>query len=76
MQTNTQTQSLFATLFTAHPASVNETYLEHARFALSFAFWLAMAALAALVHAVIPKLCETTASTILRRLVAKMDARH
>ncbi|MEM9438002.1 MAG: DUF6356 family protein [Pseudomonadota bacterium] len=76
MDTNAPRDTLFATLFTAHPASVNETYLEHARFALSFAVWLAVAALAALVHAVIPKLCETTASTILRRLVAKMDARH
>ena len=68
--------SLFATIFTEHPASVDETYLQHARFALSFAFWLGLAALAALVHAVIPKLCETTASTIIRRLVTRMDARH
>ena len=64
--------TLFATIFTEHPASVDETYLQHAR----FAFWLGLAALAALVHAVIPKLCETTASTIIRRLVARMDARH
>ncbi|MEO0487180.1 MAG: DUF6356 family protein [Pseudomonadota bacterium] len=77
MQTNTQeTTSLFATWFTAHPASVGESYFGHARFALGFCFWLLVAAGAALVHAAVPRLCETTASTILRRLVAKMDARH
>lgn len=63
-------------LFTAHPATVNETYFGHMRFALTFAFWLAVAAMAALVHAVLPFLCETTASTILNRLTAKMNARH
>ena len=76
MTTRTDTPSLIATLFTAHPASVNETYLEHARFALAFAFWLAVAAVAALIHAIVPRMCETAASTIIRRLVAKMDARH
>ena len=38
--------------------------------------WLAIAAMAALVHAVIPAICETTASRILKRLHGKMMARH
>lgn len=70
------TQSLFGRLFLAHPATVDESYFQHMRFALGFAFWLTVAGLAALVHAVIPALCETTASGILRRLVARMEARH
>ena len=67
---------LIATVFTDHPASVNETYFGHMRFALSFAGWLGIAACAALVHALVPVACETTASRILKRLHAKMESRH
>lgn len=66
----------FAAVFLDHPATVNETYFEHMRFALGFAFWLATAALAAALHAVIPALCETTASRILARLHARIASRH
>lgn len=74
--TTQQPRSLVATLFTDHPATVNETYLGHMKFALGFAFWLGVAAFAALLHAVIPAICETTASRILKRLHAKITARH
>jgi hypothetical protein len=67
---------MVATLFLDHPASVNETYFGHMRFALGFAFWLGVAAAAALVHAFIPALCETTASRILKRLHARITDRH
>lgn len=67
---------LFHKLFVHHPATVGETYFGHMKFALSFAFWLATAASAALLHAVVPALCETTASRILKRLTALMDNRH
>lgn len=63
-------------LFLSHPQSVNEGYFAHMRFALSFAGWLFVAACAALVHAVIPALCETTASRILTRLCDRMNNRH
>ncbi len=69
-------RSLFAAPFIDHPATVDETYFQHMRFALSFAFWLAVAAVAALVHAIIPALCETTASRIFSRLTARMKSRH
>ena len=72
----TTPKTLISAVFLDHPATVNETYFQHMRFALTFAFWLTLAGLAALVHAFIPAACETTASRILRRLVAKMDARH
>jgi len=65
-----------AALFTDHPAIVNESYLQHMRFALGFAFWLSVAAMAAVVHAAVPALCETTASRILKRLTARMESRH
>lgn len=66
---------LLSALFFDHPASVEESYLEHMRFAAGFAFWLALAAGAAAVHAVIPALCETTASRIVRRLYARIENR-
>ncbi|MDE0852576.1 DUF6356 family protein [Yoonia sp.] len=72
---NSQT-SLFARIFTVHPESVDETYFGHMKFAFGFAFWLGVAAMAALVHAIIPALCETTASRILVRLHGRMTARH
>jgi hypothetical protein len=65
-----------AALFLDHPATVDETYLQHMRFAFGFAFWLGAAAMAALVHAFIPAMWETTASRILKRLHARIEARH
>ncbi len=59
-------------LFTEHPESVGETYLEHMGVALSFAFPLLRAGLAALVHAFLPFLCLTTASSTVKRLHARM----
>lgn len=73
---HSKSSTLFDRVFRDHPASVDETYFEHLRFAFGFGFWLFVAALAAAVHAVIPALCESTASRILRKLVARMDARH
>lgn len=61
--------------FTAHPASVNETYFQHMRFALGFAGTLLLAAGAALVHAIFPALCEKTASRIVGRLHARLSQR-
>jgi hypothetical protein len=63
-------------LFTAHPASVGETYFGHMCFAFGFAFWLFVAGFAALVHAILPFCCETTASRILTRLHARISKRH
>ncbi len=60
-----------ARLFTTHPASVDETYGQHFLFALRFSGTLFVAALAALVHALLPFLFEKTAS----RMVAKLYAR-
>jgi hypothetical protein len=65
-----------AALFMDHPEAVDETYFGHMGFALGFAFWLGVAAVAALVHAVLPFACEMTASRILKRLHAKIEKRH
>jgi hypothetical protein len=59
-------------LFTEHPHAVGESYFEHMHVALSFAGPLLKAGFAALVHAVLPFLCATTASTTVKRLHARM----
>ncbi|MEM7213640.1 MAG: DUF6356 family protein [Pseudomonadota bacterium] len=61
--------------FTAHPASVDETYGEHFLFALGFAGSLFLATGAALVHAILPFLFEKTASRIIARLYARTHNR-
>jgi len=63
---------MLKTRFTAHPASVGETYGEHFATASWFARQLFLAALACAVHAVLPFLFEKTASGILRRLHERM----
>jgi hypothetical protein len=65
-----------AKLFTGHPASVNETYFGHMAFAFWFASRLLMAASAALVHAFLPFLFETTASSIVRELSERTHKRN
>jgi hypothetical protein len=62
-------------LFTQHPASVNESYLGHMAFAGWFASKLLMAGLAALTHAFLPFLFETTASRIVRELYERTHNR-
>jgi hypothetical protein len=58
-------------LFLEHPRSVDESYGEHALFAGGIGIRLIGAGLAALLHAVVPALCERTAS----RQVAAIYAR-
>ncbi|MFK7793136.1 MAG: DUF6356 family protein [Devosiaceae bacterium] len=74
--TNTQPRSSFWRGFIDHPASVNETYFQHLRFAAGFALTLFAAGLAALIHAIIPPLFETTASRLICKLHTHIQARH
>ena len=55
-------------LFTTHPHSVDESYFQHMAFAAKFSGLLFLAAFAALIHAILPFLCERTASRIVARL--------
>ena len=66
---------MIARLFHDHPASVDETYGEHARFAFGFALRLFAAAGAALVHAVLPFAFEKTASGIVAELYERTHNR-
>ena len=59
--------------FTAHPASVGETYGQHFRFALAFGARMTLGGLAAAVHAIFPFLFITTASRAIEELNAMRD---
>jgi hypothetical protein len=63
-------------LFLAHPHKVGENYLEHMLFALTFSGRLFKAAGAALLHAFVPALCETTASQAIVDMHAEIVARR
>ncbi|MEL6609968.1 MAG: DUF6356 family protein [Pseudomonadota bacterium] len=71
-----QTPTQFLSAFRDHPASVGESYFGHMRFALGFAGLLFAAAVAALIHAILPPVFETRASDIVKRLHARIVARH
>jgi hypothetical protein len=59
-------------IFTEHPASVDETYLEHLATALSFGVRMLLAGLACLVHAVLPFTFTKTGSIAITHLYDSM----
>ena len=63
-------------IFTKHPKEVNETYLEHMWCALKFACKLEYLSCCALIHAIFPFLCETTASDGIKELNDCMQNRN
>lgn len=58
--------------FTAHPASVNESYLEHLCSAWSFSFRMIGAGIACLLHGLFPFLFGSTGSSTIRQLHERM----
>lgn len=68
-----------ASLFTAHPATVGETYLQHLHSAAKFSVLMFCGAAACLVHAVLPFAFVRTGSSMIERLHHMMitaRARH
>ena len=59
-------------LFLSHPRSIDESYFEHARVALTFAGVLAYAAL---IHAIVRAFFEKTASRLIVELYQKTSNR-
>ncbi|MBV9522036.1 MAG: hypothetical protein JO010_04550 [Alphaproteobacteria bacterium] len=58
--------------FTAHPASVGETYAEHFVFALGIGSRMVVGGLACMLHGIIPELCQTTGSRTIRALALRL----
>ena len=71
---------MFDRIFLLHPRTVGETYLEHFGVASRFGRAMIGGGVKALIHAVFPNLCETSASDTIRRLhtimVEKRGARR
>lgn len=66
---------MISKVFLDHPKSVDETYLEHARFAGKFSLKLFGAGFAALIHALIPAMFDKTASRMIAEMYAKTHNR-
>lgn len=58
--------------FTAHPATVGETYFQHMRSAGAFAVLLFLGSMACLLHAILPFAFERTGSNFVRTLYDRM----
>lgn len=59
---------MFDRLFLEHPRSVNESYFDHFKMALSFSVKLFSAAFACLVHAIVPGFCVKTGSRLIQEI--------
>ena len=62
-------------LFTDHPNSVGGSYLQHGLVAGSYSIKLFLASIVCFVHALLPFLFKTTASSISRDIVNDVDRR-
>ena len=68
---------MFRKLFLDHPASVGETYGEHAVFAASVGWTMLWGSIACFVHALVPALFPTTGSSAIIELHERvMSARQ
>ena len=63
-------------IFLDHPERVGESYFEHMLFAFKFSGRLFKAGAAALLHAFVPSLCETTASQAIIDMHSEIAARR
>ena len=59
-------------IFTDHPKSVGETYVEHFRTATSFGIPMITAGVACVLHGIFPFMFEKTGSNLVRKLYDRM----
>ncbi|MGC1523456.1 MAG: DUF6356 family protein [Steroidobacteraceae bacterium] len=64
--------SFFRSLFIEHPASVDETYLQHFSSALGFGAKMIVAGVACMVHGILPAVFVTRGSDTIRSLHERM----
>lgn len=62
-------------LFTGHPKTVNETYLQHMRFACPTGFKLILGGFACFIHGIFPFVFKTTGSDTAKKVIANMNNR-
>ena len=62
-------------LFTEHPHSLGESYLEHLICAAGYGSRMIFAGFAAIIHSIFPFLFETTASDLAKEITGNVDSR-
>lgn len=62
-------------IFTKHPHSVNETYVEHMKIALKYGIKMVLGGIACMIHAIFPFLFETTATSVAQEVVDHVEQR-
>ena len=62
-------------LFTEHPHSLGESYLEHLICAAGYGLRMIFAGFAAIIHSIFPFLFETTASDLAKEITGSVDSR-
>ena len=62
-------------LFTEHPNSLGESYLEHLICAAGYGLRMIFAGFAAIIHSIFPFLFETTASDLAKEITGNVDSR-
>jgi len=67
---------MLSRLFTAHPASVGETYFGHLLQATSFGLRMLIAGIACILHGLFPFWFVTTGSDAMKELHSEMSARR
>lgn len=55
-------------IFTEHPHSIGESYLQHMRFAFNFGFTMLIGGMACILHAVFPFIFQKTGSNYLLKM--------
>ena len=63
-------------LFTEHPHSLGESYLEHLICAAGYGLRMIFAGFAAIIHSIFPFLFETTASDLAREITGDIESRN
>jgi hypothetical protein len=67
---------MWSRLFTAHPASIGESYFGHLVQATSFGCRMLLAGSACILHGLFPFLFVTTGSDVMKELHGQMSARR
>ena len=62
-------------IFTKHPQSIGESYVEHLQFASYCGFRLTLAGLACIIHSVFPFVFSTTASDMMQTITMEIQTR-
>lgn len=59
-----------------HPSSVGQSYWQHCRFSASMSARLFVAATTALIHAIVPGVCQTTTRRMINDMSNRMHQQH